>query len=139
MIPLQLPDHPNQTASPIPAPKEILSVGGVDFLPGSPGIVLVPAEQTKVSCFLATKIVHVLGSVGPKAEEGHVKIRLQYAVGEFEEHDWRAGVGISAGETHELLRLLTITPRRSGVFQSVSFENVAKTNAWVLGVVVEPR
>ncbi len=139
MIPLQLPNHPNQAASPIPAPKEILSVGEVDFPPGSPGIVLVPKEQTKVSCFLATKVVHVLGSVGPKAEEGLVKVRLQYSAGEFEEYDWRAGGGISAGESHEPLRLLTITPRRNGVLQSVSFENVAKTNAWVLGVVVEPH
>ena len=139
VIPLQLPDRPNQPAPPIPAPKEIVSAGGVDFPPGGPGVVLVPKGQTKVSCFLATKVLHILGSVGPEAEEGHVKIRLQYAVGEFEEHDWRAGVGISAREPHEPLRLLTITPRRSGVLQSVSFENVAETNAWILGVAVEPR
>ena len=136
-IPLELPDAPGQPAASVALPTGPVTVGGVTFVrpSGNAGVVVLgPRASAKVNCFLAAKAVHVLGSVGPPASGGLLKVRLHYAGGQIEDHEWKAGDGTAAGET---LRMFTVTPRRSGVVQFVGFENAAPTTPLVLGVAVE--
>ncbi len=135
-IPLELPAAPGQPATPIAVPAGPVTVGGVTFAhrPGSDGVVFGPKGSAKVNCFLAAKTVYVLGTVGPAASGGLLKVRLHYAGGLTEDHEWKAGDGTAAGES---LRMFTVTPQRAGVVQFVGFENATPTTPLVLGVAVE--
>ena len=137
LIPLEVPANPGQPATPVTVAAGPVTVGGVTFAhrPGSDGVVLGPQGSARVNCFLAAKAVHVLGSVGPAAGDGLVKVRLHYAGGQTEDHEWKAAAGVPAGES---LRMFTVTPGRPGVVQFVAFENAAATTPLVLGVAVEP-
>jgi len=126
LIPLELPADAKQPAAVLKVPAGPVTVKGVT-LPrrgDAPGLVLAPAGTASVNCFVAVKSVHVLGGGGP------LKVRLQYAGGQTEDHEWTPDAAATA-------QLFTLNPRRAGVVQVIAFENAGAAAVQVVAVAVE--
>ncbi len=133
LIPLDVPAAPNQPAAPAKVAAGPVAAGGVTFARrgDAPGLVLAKDASATVNCFLAPKAVYILGAVAAEPAGGTLKVRLNYAGGQTEDHEWKPEAGATP-------QLRTVSPRRPGVVQTIGFENPGPATVQVIALAVDP-
>ena len=133
LIPLDVPAAPNQPAAPAKVAAGPVTAGGVTFARrgDAPGVVLTNGASATVNCFLVPKAVYILGAAAAEPAGGTLKVRLNYAGGQTEDHEWKPEAGATP-------TLRTVTPKRPGVVQTIGFENPGPATVQVIALAVEP-